>query len=206
MKTFIAASWIVVSAIGSAAQAHIYNFYFGMSGANVVPPTDSLARGSGAFRYNHHTFNYDLDLYVSGVALTDLLDTGPNGTPLQAFVAPRGQNGDIALDPGYFGDFVQDGDGIRLTLSTIRLGGQQGAFSSNIYNTEQALYDGHLYFQLFTTQYPNGEIRGQIPPLGRFLQTDDLGSSHEVKGLSRIPAPGTCAVGLLALVGWRRRR
>ena len=209
MKSIIACSVVLAGVAGVAPQAHahIMNFVFGMSGANVVPPTDSAARGSGVFRYNHHTFNYDLDLRITGVALDDLLDTGPNGTPLQIFNAPRGQTGDIVLDPGYYGDFVQDGDAIRLTLSLIRIGGQQGAFSSNIFENENTLYDGHLYIQLFTNQYPDGEIRGQLPPLFKFIRGEDVDRLAGLKSPpTRIPAPAAS----LALLGGgllaRRRR
>ncbi|HZW09660.1 MAG TPA: CHRD domain-containing protein [Phycisphaerales bacterium] len=208
MKKSVLFPAIIALSAGSAS-AHIVDFYFGMRGAAVVPPTESAARGSGLLSYNHHTFNYSLDLFVTGVSIDDLLGTGPNGTPLHLYQAPRGQNGDIMADPGFFGSFVEDGAGIRITLTDIRLGGQQGAFSSSIFETEQALYDGNLYIQLYTVQYPNGEIRGQLPRLGKgelaLLDSDDF------QGVDRdpIPAPSPGAgaiVPLAASLLLRRRR
>jgi len=198
---------LLIGASTSMTQAHILPFSFGMTGNQVVPPTTSSARGSGLFLYNHHTFNYDFDLFISGIALGDLLDVGPNGTPIQIFNAPYGKVGDVVLDPGFFGSFVQDGDVIRLTLTNIRIGGQQGNFSSGIFTNETALFDGNLYVQVFTTQYPDGEIRGQLPPYGRFLGNTGVRSEVNTRGVSQIPAPSALAgLALAGLFASRRRR
>jgi len=208
MKSIFAVQVLIVGLAASATHAHIYNFIFGVNSHSVVPPTDSTATGFARFDYNHHTFNYDLDIQIKGVALEDLAAVGPNGTPIQIFRAPRGQTGDLVLDPGYYGDFVQDGEFIRLVVDNVRLGGVQGAFESNIFTNQEALYDGDLYIQLFTNQYPTGEIRGQIPPYGKFLNNDGLGGFMDVDGPpSQIPTPA--AGSLLALAGLlatRRRR
>lgn len=207
MKSAIAPI-LALSLLCGAANAHIYNYIFGMNNHAMVPPTDSTARGSVRFDYNHHQYDYDLNLRIRGVALDDLLAAGPNGTPLHIYRAPRGQTGDIVLDPSYFGDFFQDGDDIRLIVENIRLGGNQGAFESNMFGNHHDLLDGFLYLQLFTKQYPNGEIRGQIPLWGRFLDTDNLeGFVGQDGPPSMIPAPAAplllAAGGLLAT---RRRR
>ena len=197
-----------VALTAAIADAHLYSFLFGLNGHSVVEPTDSNATGTGLLVYNHHTINYDLDLRIRGIAMGDLLGVGPNGSPIGIFNAPRGQNGDLVLDPGYFGDFEQDGEFLRLQLSNIILGDDQGAFNSNIFLNETELIEGRLYMQIFTQQYPDGEIRGQIPIFRKFL---DYNAPGEFAGLigppTRIPAPGTgltlCALGLLAV---RRRR
>ena len=208
MKPTIITQVLIAGLVCGVAHAHIYSLVFGLNAQNVVPPTDSTAKGFARFDYNHHTFNYDLDVVIKDVALEDLAAAGPNGTPLHIYLAPRGQTGDIVLDPTNFGDFVQDGDDIRLTVSLLRLGGQQGAFESNIFGNQEALYDGHLYMQLYTNQYPNGEIRGQIPPYGKFLGNTGSGPFIDMDGPpSQIPAPA--AGSLLALAGLlatRRRR
>ena len=207
VNTLVAA--VILSAGATLAQAHILPFHFGMTGNQVVPGgTDSSAHGSGFLTYNHHTFNYDLDLFITGININDLLDVGPNGTPIQIFNAPYGQNGDVVLDPGFFGDFVQDGNGIRLTLNTIRIGGQQGNLDTSIFDNENALFDGNLYVQVFTTQYPNGEIRGQLPPFGRFLDNEGQRGFVGIHGApTRIPAPPAfAALGLAGLCARRRRR
>lgn len=203
-------AWVLaLGACASGAAAHVYPFAFGMRGGHVVPPTDSSALGQGRLTYNHHTFNYSLDLFVSGVGLDDLLGVGPNGTPLQIFYGARGETGDIALDPGYFGEFFEDGEGIRIELEGVRLGGEQGAFETVIWQNEEALYGGELYIQLFTREYPAGEIRGQMPPFGKFLGSPFGADFAPISGPpSRIPAPGGFGVVLAGawLLGMRRAR
>lgn len=199
---------ILVAACAASAQGHVLDIVFGMRGFNVVPASGSEARATGSLAYNHHTFRYDIDLVVTGIDLDDLLGTGPNSTPLHIYEGARGQNGDIALDPSNFASFVQDGDNIRLTASTLQLGGSQGAFSSSIFDNEDALYRGQLYIQLYTVQYPNGEIRGQLPPLLKQLGTDGLeGGVDPVGPPQPIPAPAAPALlGGAALLAHRRRR
>lgn len=206
MKSYFPA--IVVAACAASAQGHILDIVFGMRAQNVVPASDSDARATGRISYNHHTFRYDIDLVVTGVGLDDLLGTGPNNTPLHIYQGIRGQNGDIALDPSNFTDFVQDGDDIRLTATTLQLGGPQGAFSSNIFDNEDWLYRGQLYIQLYTVQYPNGAIRGQLPPILKQLGMDGLEEGVDPIGPPQpIPAPTTPAMMLgLALLASRRRR
>lgn len=206
MKSLYAA--IVVASSAASAQAHVLDIVFGMRGQNVVPASDSDARATGMLAYNHHTFRYDIDLVVTGVALDDLLGTGPNSTPLHIYEGRRGQNGDITLDPSHFTDFVQDGENIRLTALGLQLGGSQGAFSTSIFDNEEWLYEGSLYIQLYTVQYPNGEIRGQLPPILKQLGEHGLEEGVSPNGPpSPIPSPATpllmVGVGLLAS---RRRR
>lgn len=210
MKSEIAIALVVAGVASGHADAHIYHYIFGMNAHSVVDPTDSTAKGTAYFNYNHHTFNYDLDIRITGIALDDLIPAGPNGTPLQIYHAPRGQNGDVVLDPCLFGDFFQDGEDIRLTVNTLRLGGQQGDFESNIFANETALYEGDLYLQIFTKQYPTGEIRGQIPQYGRFLGTHGFRGQAGLDGSpvrAKIPAPASAALLFAAgVVGARRRR
>lgn len=191
-----------------AAHAHIYYFSFGMRGSSVVPASDSPATARGVLAYNHHGFLYDLDLHVSGIGLDDLLDVGPNGTPMQIYHGRRGENGPIVLDPGYFGQFEEDGDGISFSIRRVLIGGNQGGFSSNIFDNEARLYDGELYIQIFTNQYPNGEIRGQFPNFGHFLNQSGFEERADVTGPpGRIPAPaGVMTLAIAGVLGARRRR
>lgn len=206
MKSLIPA--ILVAACAASAQGHIFEIVFGMRGQNVVPASGSDARATGRLAYNHHTFRYDIDLVVTGVGLDDLLGTGPNSSPLHIYQGMRGQNGDIVLDPSNFRSFVQDGENIRLTASSLQLGGSQGAFSSSIFDNEDALYRGQLYIQLYTVQYPNGAIRGQLPPILKQLGTDGLEERVDSVGPPLpIPAPATPALVVGgALLAARRRR
>jgi uncharacterized protein (TIGR03382 family) len=190
------------------ANAHIFNYSFGLTGGAVVPPNQSEARGRGTLYYNHHTFKYDFDVFISGITLDELLDVGPNGTPLQIFHGKRGQNGDRVLDPAFYGDFVQEAEGIRLTVEVLPLGGQQGNLFSNIFENDQWLAAGELYVQVFTTDYPNGELRGQIPPIFKFKGLEDSSEGVDLsEPPGKIPAPSSLALAAMAgLVISRRRR
>jgi hypothetical protein len=208
MKTGSVAPFLVVLFAAASAQAHLTEFYFSMRGQLMIPPTDSTARGDGLLIYDHHTFNYDLDLVITGVALEDLAGAGPNGSPLLVYRALPGQVGDLVLDPGHFGEFVQEGDAIRITLQDLRLGGQQGAFSSDFLENQTGLYNGKLHFQLFTQQYPDGEIRGRLPGLGRSQFLAGSTSHADLQGAPspiEIPTPASATVVLL-LAARRRRR
>ncbi len=207
MKSVIGAA-VILSACAASTQAHILQIIFGMRGTHVVPATDSTARATGTLSYSHHTFRYDIDLVVSGIALEDLLGTGPNSTPLHIYHGKPGENGDIILDPSFFTDFYQDGDNIRLTAETLRLGGDQGAFSSSIFTNEEWLFGGSVYIQLYTTQYPNGEIRGQFPLITKQLGGFGLrGQVDLASPPSPIPAPAAPLVlAGLGLLSFRRRR
>lgn len=206
---FMSAAVLGVAITASVASAHIYTYGFGMRSQWVVSGSDSQAVGGGIMRYNHHTFKYDLDLTVRGIMLEDLLDVGPNGTPIHAYMAPRGEVGDMGVDFGYQASFFQEDDTLRLIISNGQLGGTQGNLETSIFEVENALFDGDLYIQLFTQQFPDGEIRGQFAPFGknRFggLGSDGFAASGPP---SRIPAPASVplflAAGAFAAV--RRRR
>lgn len=195
---------------GSTAFAHIYTYAFGMSERWVVPESGSTAIGGGLMSYNHHTFGYSLDLTIQGVTLDDLLPTGPNGTSIHGYIAPRGEVGDIAVDFEYFGVLTEQDNSIRLVVDNARFGGDQGGFSSSIFETENALYDGNLYIQLFTQQYPDGAIRGQFSRFGKnSFGSDNTSGFEDYSGPpGRIPAPGAVLPMLVAgagLLGRRRR-
>lgn len=208
MKVSAIAATALLGGAAVSADAHIYDLYFSMAGDRVVPGTDSSAFGRGLFRYNHHGFQYQLDLYIEGVTLDDLLPAGPNGTPLHIYEGRRGENGDIRLDPSFVGSAVEDSGGVRFTTDWVLMGGVQGAFETNIFRNEDALYDGHMYIQLYTQDYPDGAIRGQLPHFGHFLKSRSGPIFEEAVGPPR-PIPAAPTLALLAgagLTAVRRRR
>jgi hypothetical protein len=151
--------------IANVATAAMLEFNFELEGTQEVPPVvGNNSAGAAQLTYDTDAQTFDLDLQVFGIELGDLRNVGPNATPVHIHMAPAGSNGGIVVDLGFFGSFVNDGNGIRLTLDDIALGGVQGGISSDIAANEAALLAGNLYVNIHTQEYPAGEIRGQIIP------------------------------------------
>lgn len=172
------------AALSTAAAADIVTFDFFLSGDQEVPPVDTPAVGAAELQYNTDTQTFSIDIMVFGIELADLLDVGPNNTPIHIHNAPAGANGPIVVDLGFMGSFVEDGLGIRFQLTDQPFGGQQGNVFSDPDDNELALFAAELYVNIHTNDHPTGELRGQI-----------------------VPAPAsTLALASLGLLSTRRRR
>ncbi|MBL8761333.1 MAG: CHRD domain-containing protein [Phycisphaerae bacterium] len=180
----------VVLAAGSTAKAHIIPFFAMLDGPQVVDPTDSLATGAASIRFDHHGYAIEVKLYLEGIGLDDLKEDGPNATPIHIHKAPRGENGPIVIDLGWWtATTMEEYEPGRLFVhwEGVFIGGEQGNVYSEFTENEDALYDGNLYIDVHTNAYPTGEIRGQI---------------------FEVPGPGGAALlalGGVAMAGRRRR-
>jgi len=107
-----------------------------LTGAQVVPPNSSTATGVAILRQRIAPFQVYVSLYLNGLssAETDAHIHGP---------AAANENAGIifALPGGSFANFENQ-------LSSVRLNDLSG---------------GQLYVDVHTTNFPNGEIRGQFP-------------------------------------------
>ncbi|MCL4741411.1 MAG: CHRD domain-containing protein [Phycisphaerales bacterium] len=188
------------------AHAHTWHYYFAMTAGQVATGSNSTAKGVGVLHYNHHNLRADLDLFISGLSLDDLLPHGPNNTPIHFHDAPNQQEGPIVTDLGWWGGFTQEQGGIRLTLSQFYLGGQQGQIYTDFGDVEYALYTNTIYAQVYTKEYPLGELRGQLIDR-RFMGT--FGDFFEENGFTvfgPVPAPHSAAVLGIGLLAYSRRR
>lgn len=174
---------IAAPAFAAVASAGLSSFTFPLSGDQEVPPVATDASGTATLVYDSDNKTFDLDVVVSGIELGDLLNVGPNSTPIHLHNAPAGSNGGIVIDVGFFADFVQDGDDIRLTLDDAPFGGMQGAIDTDPQANEAALFAQELYLNIHTSDFGAGEIRGQV-----------------------VPAPAGASVLALAGLGAMRRR
>ncbi len=162
-----------VALVTTTAHAGVF-FDFQLTGGQEVPPNDSDSFGFATLEYMSDTQTFDLFVVTDGIAFDDLLGVGPNNTPIHIHNAAAGSNGPIVVDLGLEGSFVDEGDGV-LTFT---------AFDVSINGFEDALFSAELYLNIHTSNFPAGEIRGQI-----------------------VPAPGAAAlVGLAGLAATRRRR
>jgi len=174
-------------ALAAPSSGAFITVNFPLSGDQEVPAADNDSFGVGKLVLDTTAKTFDLDLFVVGIELDDLLDVGPNGTPVHIHNAPAGSNGGIVIDLGFFGDFVEDGLGITLSLRDIAFGGVQGFVSSDVDENIEQFFQGNLYVNIHTADFPGGEIRGQL-----------VGPE--------VPAPASAGLFALAGLGAMRRR
>lgn len=150
----------------SAAHADPVFFDFLLGGDQEVAPVETDAFGFATLTYDTLGMTFDIQVFTSGIALSDLLGVGPNGSPIHIHAAPRGSNGPIVIDLGLSGTFVDEGDGLlSFTAFGVDIGGPQGGLpASDPQANLAALFAGGLYLNIHTVAFPSGEIRGQIVP------------------------------------------
>jgi hypothetical protein len=136
-----------------------------LTGAQEVPPVNTIANGTANFQYNAVANTFDLDLFVSGIELTDLTAL-PELTGAHIHVGPPGVNGPIIVNLGIVGWQVEPA-GIRLQLAA------QPFPAANIAD----LLAGDTYINVHSTANPGGEVRGQIL-IQNVLGVSDSGRSQ----------------------------
>ena len=163
-RCFSVALAVALIASGTT-QAEVLEFNFPLEGAQEVPPNDTNAAGVvSLFAYDTATQTFDLDTFIVGIGIDELLGVGPNSTPFHIHMAPPGTNGPIVVDLGLHGSFFEDGSGIRLQLDDVLLGGVQGGIESDPMENEAALFAGDLYVNVHTNAFSGGQLRGQVVP------------------------------------------
>lgn len=135
------------------------------SGTHVVPPTSSTGFGAGTILTSPSTRQITASLVTNGVA----------GTTVHIHEGPLGINGPILVPLAE----ASPGNGVwtgRATLTDAQ------------YN---ALFAGNLYFNVRSTSFPGGEIRGQIVIQRQTIATS-VGPSPDATGTGGgTTGPGT---------------
>lgn len=156
MLKHVLVSCVLAISTGAASASSFYTA--NLSGTNEVPPTSSTAAGTA----NYVLSGNDLTLDLSFAGLT---------SPAQAghihCCAPVGVNASVAVP---FAGFPSVTSGTYDHIFDLSLASTYtAAFLSNYASTaaaEAALIaafnSGNSYTNLHTTEFPNGEIRGQI--------------------------------------------
>lgn len=135
----------MVAVCGAAANAQQFNFV--VSPQQEVPANNSNVAGAGQLLYNPGTQTFNIDVQMFGLTLAEL-------TGWHIHNAPAGSNGPIVIHlQNLGGTFVQNGQGIRLTMNNVAIG-----------NFAPQLFAGTLYFNVHNTAFPGGVARGQIIP------------------------------------------
>ncbi|MGH7476454.1 MAG: CHRD domain-containing protein [Longimicrobiales bacterium] len=147
--------------VHSAADAP-HNLRTHLTGDEEVPPTGSRAQGQAVFQLSPDGSELSYKLIVANIE---------NVLMAHIHVAPAGVNGPIVvwlypeapppqLIPGRFQGVLEQGvitdDDVMNPLPADPLGGESVALLMD------AIRAGNTYVNVHTTQFPGGEIRGQI--------------------------------------------
>jgi hypothetical protein len=165
----LARSIIVAVALSMASAAHAATMWvapLGLTGDQEVPPTPSTAVGTGVATYDPLTMFLTVEL-----TWEDL--TGPAGAAHIHCCPGPGANATVAVDfvPAGFpnlatGSFTHVFD---LTDAASYGGGFLGSFGGDVDAARAAVLAGLdaslAYFNIHTTEFPGGEIRGDIVPV-----------------------------------------
>jgi hypothetical protein len=151
----VLAAILVASAVSAAAQPRTY--VAPLSSAQEVPTNDSLARGQTVFRLSADGTSIDYRLIVANIR---------DVTMAHIHTAPAGVNGPVVVwlypDAPPPQHLPGRTSGI-LAVGTITAADLVGPLAGQSLAELVALMDdGEAYVNVHTTQYPAGEIRGQI--------------------------------------------
>ena len=145
----------LLPASGVAGQPH--TFVAPLSGAEEVPPVDTLARGQAVFQVAADGDSIDYRLMVANlenvtVAHIHLAPVGVNG-PVVVWLYPEGPPPELI--EGRFSGVLATG-----TITEANLVGPLAGEDLDALVAEMTA--GNTYVNVHTEQYPPGEIRGQI--------------------------------------------
>lgn len=172
----------------AALQAAIITFSFPLVGTEEVPPNASPATGTALFEFDTTAHTLAVDVDFSGLL------SGTVAAHIHC-CAPPGVNAPVALGfTGFPGGVTNGGfdDVFDLASTSTYSGGFLGADTAAEAEARllEAMLDGLTYFNVHTTGFPGGEIRGQLAIL-------------------QVPEPASMAliaIAALAAAGMRRRR
>ena len=116
------------------AHATTSNFQAVINGASEVDPTTSTATGFGSFSYDDTTNQLTYDISFSGLSSTE--------TGAHIHQAPVGIDGPV--------------------IFTLPAGSPKNGAVMLSASQETSLFAGELYVNIHSTNFPGGEIRGQI--------------------------------------------
>ncbi len=140
-----------VLAVAHASGQGMLQFTANLRGANEVPPNSSPYRGNAIFWLDGTTFNYGIGIYSP-------MPTPPIGAVIHG-PADTTSTAPVLFDLGP--GVLVNPDGFN--------GGQNWGWGGGILDlTSSQIADwqaGLWYVEIRTTDYPNGELRGQIYPV-----------------------------------------
>jgi hypothetical protein len=131
------------------ARAQIIEFRATISGGAEVPATNSPATGTATMFYNFANNTFDLAVTITGLTNT--------ATASHIHEAAATASGPVrSRDFGGDAAYVKSGTSLSQTFFNV-------AYTGN----PAELLKGNAYFNLHTTAFPAGEIRGQLAPVSQ---------------------------------------
>jgi hypothetical protein len=148
---------LAITSTAMAAPGNSRNFVAHLSGGEEVPAVETRARGQAIFRVSKDGASIQYKLIASNIenirmAHIHLAPAGANG-PVVAWLYPSGPP--AQLIPGRHSGVLAEGE---ITADSL-VGPLAGGSLSDLV---EAMSAGNAYVNVHTSQYPAGEIRGQI--------------------------------------------
>jgi hypothetical protein len=148
---------LVLASITAVASAQGRNFRAHLTGGEEVPPAETRAQGQAVFQLSNDGLGLRYKLVVANIA---------NVTMAHIHLAPPGVNGPVVLwlypsapppvlIEGRFNGVLAEGTVTAANLIGLLAGQDLSALI-------QEIEDGNAYVNVHTSQYPSGEVRGQI--------------------------------------------
>ncbi len=131
------------AALAVIAQGQIVQLRATLNAAQETPPTSSTAAGSAIMLYNVATNTFDLIVSING--FTNLVSDS------HLHEAPVGTAGSVVTAIGGESVYTRSGSTLTATFRHITYGGDK-----------LKLLQGGAYYNLHSSQFPAGEIRGQL--------------------------------------------
>lgn len=173
----VAVAWIGLVGGPQTAQANSISVVVPLTGEQEEPePVFTGAFGTALLVFDTETSALSVNVQIFGIDVSDLLDI-PTFGPFHLHVETSDQVGPIAVYFGGIGEWVQQLGGITLMAT----GTPSGLVSEE--EVVAALFAGTTYLNLHTSEYPSGELRGDV---------------------LAIPEPGTLAMLMGGLLGLAR--
>ena len=148
---------LAITALAAGAANPTRNFRAHLSGGEEVPPNDSRAQGQAIFKFNEDFTELSYKLIVANIE---------NVTQAHIHLAPAGENGPVVLwlypsaPPAQLIPGRTDGILAEGTVTADNLVGQLAG--ATLADLQAEMEAGNAYVNVHTSQFPPGEVRGQI--------------------------------------------
>lgn len=155
-RIIIVAMALLVASLAEAGPGNRTHFKARLAGEFEVPPVETETRGMAKFRFNRD-FTY---MYFTLVVRDGVGVLGANGAHLHC--APAGENGPVVValagesSPGFDGTLV-----IRAGVTDANVA-EDSPCGPSLADLAEAMLDGNVYVNVHTTDFPAGEVRGQV--------------------------------------------